>query len=96
MVIEDAAEALISTYKGRPSGSIGDLGAMSFQEAKNITLEEVGALLVNNPSYAQQAEVIRGQDDNRSLFFRGQVVKNAWVDVGTSCLPGEIIATFLG
>ena len=95
MVIEDAAQALMSTYKGRPLGSIGDLGAISFHETKNIISGEGGALLVNNPSYAERAEIIRDKGTNRALFFRGQVDKYTWVDVGSSFLPGEIIAAFL-
>ena len=95
VVIEDAAQALMSTYKGRPLGSIGDLGAISFHETKNIISGEGGALLVNNQCYAERAEIIREKGTNRSLFFRGQVDKYTWVDVGSSYLPGEIIAAFL-
>ncbi len=95
MVIEDAAQALMSTYKGRPLGSIGDLGAISFHETKNIISGEGGALLVNNERFAERAEIIREKGTNRALFFRGQVDKYTWVDVGSSYLPGEIIAAFL-
>lgn len=95
LVIEDAAQALMSTYKGRPLGSIGDLGAVSFHETKNIISGEGGALLVNNERFAERAEIIREKGTNRSLFFRGQVDKYTWVDVGSSYLPGEIIAAFL-
>ena len=95
VVIEDAAQALMSTYKGRPLGSIGDLGAISFHETKNIISGEGGALLVNNPSYAERAEIIREKGTNRSLFFRGQVDKYTWVDVGSSFLPSDILAAVL-
>jgi dTDP-4-amino-4,6-dideoxygalactose transaminase len=95
LVIEDAAQALMSTYRGRPLGSIGDLAAVSFHETKNIISGEGGALLVNNPALAQRAEIIREKGTNRSQFFRGQVDKYTWVDVGSSYLPGEIIAAFL-
>jgi len=95
VVIEDAAQALMSSYKGRPLGAIGDLGAISFHETKNIISGEGGALLVNNDRYAERAEIIREKGTNRALFFRGQVDKYTWVDVGSSYLPGEIIAAFL-
>jgi dTDP-4-amino-4,6-dideoxygalactose transaminase len=95
LVIEDAAQAVMSTYRGRPLGSIGDLAAISFHETKNIISGEGGALLVNNPAFAQRAEIIREKGTNRSQFFRGQVDKYTWVDVGSSYLPGEIIAAFL-
>ncbi|MBL8362812.1 MAG: dTDP-4-amino-4,6-dideoxygalactose transaminase [Rubrivivax sp.] len=95
IVIEDAAQGVMSSYKGRPLGSIGDLAAISFHETKNVISGEGGALLVNNPSYAERAEIIREKGTNRSQFFRGQVDKYTWVDVGSSFLPGEIIAAFL-
>ena len=95
VVIEDAAQALMSSYKGRPLGAIGDLGAVSFHETKNIISGEGGAILVNNDRYAERAEIIREKGTNRALFFRGQVDKYTWVDVGSSYLPGEIIAAFL-
>ena len=95
MVIEDAAQAVMSSYKGRPLGGIGDLAAVSFHETKNVISGEGGALLVNNPRLAERAEVIREKGTNRSQFFRGQVDKYTWVDVGSSYLPGEIIAAFL-
>ncbi len=95
LVIEDAAQALMSSYKGRPLGSIGDLGAISFHETKNIISGEGGALLVNNERFVERAEIIREKGTNRALFFRGQVDKYTWVDVGSSYLPGEIIAAFL-
>jgi len=95
IVIEDAAQGIMSTYKGRALGSIGHLGAFSFHETKNIISGEGGALLVNTPEFAQRAEIIREKGTNRSQFFRGQVDKYTWVDVGSSYLPGEVIAAFL-
>jgi len=95
LVIEDAAQAVMSSYKGRPLGSIGDLAAVSFHETKNVISGEGGALLVNNPRFSERAEIIREKGTNRSQFFRGQVDKYTWVDVGSSFLPGEIIAAFL-
>jgi dTDP-4-amino-4,6-dideoxygalactose transaminase len=95
LVIEDAAQALGSTYKGRALGSIGDLAALSFHETKNVIAGEGGALLVNAPRFAERAEIIREKGTNRSQFFRGQVDKYTWVDVGSSYLPSELIAAFL-
>lgn len=94
-VIEDAAQGILSSYKGRALGSIGELGALSFHETKNVISGEGGALLVNDERYIQRAEIIREKGTNRSQFFRGQVDKYTWVDVGSSYLPGEIIAAFL-
>jgi dTDP-4-amino-4,6-dideoxygalactose transaminase len=95
LVIEDAAQAILSTYQGRPLGSIGHLGTLSFHETKNIISGEGGALLINDPALAERAEIIREMGTNRSKFFRGQVDKYTWVDIGSSYLPGEIIAAFL-
>jgi len=95
LVIEDAAQALMSSYRGRPLGAIGDLGAVSFHETKNIIAGEGGAILVNHDTMCERAEVIREKGTNRSRFFRGEVDKYTWVDVGSSYLPGEIIAAFL-
>lgn len=95
LVIEDAAQAVMSTYKGRPLGSIGHLAAFSFHETKNIISGEGGALLVNDARLMERAEVIREKGTNRSQFFRGQVDKYTWVDIGSSYLPGELIAAFL-
>jgi len=95
VVIEDAAQGIMSTYKGRALGTIGHLGAYSFHETKNIISGEGGALLVNAPEFAERAEIIREKGTNRSQFFRGQVDKYTWVDVGSSYLPGEVIAAFL-
>jgi len=95
LVIEDAAQGIMATYKNRPLGSIGDLGCYSFHETKNIISGEGGALLVNNPIFACRAEIIREKGTNRSKFFRGQIDKYSWVDIGSSYLPGELIAAFL-
>ena len=94
-VIEDAAQGIFSTYRGRPLGGIGALGALSFHETKNVISGEGGALLVNEPALVERAEIIREKGTNRSKFFRGQVDKYTWVDVGSSFLPGEIVAAFL-
>lgn len=95
LVIEDAAQGVMASYKGRALGSIGHLGAYSFHETKNVISGEGGALLVNDSSLVARAEIIREKGTNRSQFFRGQVDKYTWVDVGSSYLPGEIIAAFL-
>jgi len=95
LVIEYAAQGIMSTYKGRPLGSIGHMGALSFHETKNIISGEGGALLVNDPTLAERAEIIREKGTNRSQFFRGQVDKYTWVDVGSSYLPSELVSAFL-
>ena len=95
LVIEDAAQGIMSTYKGRALGSIGHMGALSFHETKNIISGEGGALLINDLRFAERAEIIREKGTNRSLFFRGQVDKYTWIDIGSSYLPGEIVAAFL-
>jgi len=95
LVIEDAAQALMATYKGRPLGSIGQMSALSFHETKNVISGEGGALLVNSADFVLRAEIVREKGTNRSQFFRGQVDKYSWVDIGSSYLPGEIIAAFL-
>ncbi len=95
LVIEDAAQGIMSTYKGRALGTIGHMGAYSFHETKNIIAGEGGALLVNDPLFAERAEIIREKGTNRSKFFRGQVDKYTWVDIGSSFLPGEVISAFL-
>lgn len=95
LVIEDAAQGITSTYKGRPLGSIGHMAALSFHETKNIISGEGGALLINDPKFVERAEMIREKGTNRSQFFRGQVDKYTWVDIGSSYLPGEVIAAFL-
>lgn len=94
-VVEDAAQGVMAKYKGRPLGSIGDLGAYSFHETKNVISGEGGALLVNDPALAQRAEIIREKGTDRSRFFRGEVDKYTWQEIGSSFLPGELIAAFL-
>lgn len=94
-VVEDAAQGVMSSYKGRALGSIGDLGAYSFHETKNVISGEGGALLVNDPGLALRAEIIREKGTDRSRFFRGEVDKYTWQEVGSSFLPGELIAAFL-
>ncbi|ADC62721.1 dTDP-4-amino-4,6-dideoxygalactose transaminase [Allochromatium vinosum] len=95
LVIEDAAQGVMASYKGRALGSIGHLGCLSFHETKNIISGEGGALLINAPELAERAEIIREKGTNRSLFFRGQVDKYTWVDLGSSYLPSELVAAFL-
>jgi len=95
IVIEDAAQALLSEYKGKKLGTIGDFGTLSFHETKNIISGEGGALLVNNPEYSERSEVIWEKGTNRKQFFRGEVNKYTWVDLGSSFLPSEITAAFL-
>lgn len=95
IVIEDAAQGIMSAYRGKPLGSIGHLGALSFHETKNIISGEGGALLCGSSALAERAEIVREKGTNRSRFFRGQVDKYTWVDVGSSYLPGEITAAFL-
>jgi dTDP-4-amino-4,6-dideoxygalactose transaminase len=94
-VIEDAAQGVMARYKGRPLGGIGDLGAFSFHETKNVISGEGGALLANREGYAVEAEIIREKGTDRSRFFRGEVDKYTWQSVGSSYLPGELIAAFL-
>jgi dTDP-4-amino-4,6-dideoxygalactose transaminase len=94
-VVEDAAQGVMASYKGSPLGSIGDLGAFSFHETKNVISGEGGALLVNNQEFAQRAEIIREKGTDRSRFFRGEVDKYTWQEAGSSFLPGELTAAFL-
>jgi len=94
-VIEDAAQGVMSTYKGEALGAIGDFGAYSFHETKNYTMGEGGALLIRNEENVERAEIIREKGTNRSKFFRGQVDKYSWVDVGSSYLPSELNAAYL-
>ncbi|MFL5713017.1 MAG: dTDP-4-amino-4,6-dideoxygalactose transaminase, partial [Chloroflexota bacterium] len=95
VVIEDAAQGLLADYRDRPLGGIGHMAALSFHETKNIISGEGGALLINDGRYVDRAEIVWEKGTNRSQFFRGQVDKYTWVDVGSSYLPGEIIAAFL-
>ena len=95
MVVEDAAQAITSSYHGRPLGTIGDFGCLSFHETKNISMGEGGALLVRDPAMAERAEIIREKGTNRSKFFRGEIDKYTWVDEGSSYLPSELNAAYL-
>jgi dTDP-4-amino-4,6-dideoxygalactose transaminase len=95
LVIEDAAQALLSTYRGRPLGSIGDIGTFSFHETKNIISGEGGAILLNRSRFAGRADTIREKGTNRKAFFRGEVDKYSWVDIGSSFLPSDLIAAYL-
>lgn len=94
-VVEDAAQALSSTYKSKQLGTIGDLACFSFHETKNVISGEGGALVINNEKFIERAEIIREKGTNRSKFFRGQVDKYTWVDIGSSFLPSDMIAAFL-
>lgn len=94
-VIEDAAQAVMSTYKGKSLGTIGDFGCYSFHETKNYSMGEGGALLIKNKKFIERAEIIREKGTNRSKFFRGQVDKYSWVDIGSSYLPSELNAAYL-
>ncbi len=94
-VIEDAAQAIDSFYKGKPLGGIGHLAAFSFHETKNIISGEGGMLVINDETFAQRAEIIREKGTNRSQFYRGEVDKYGWMDIGSSFLPSDIIAAFL-
>lgn len=94
-VIEDAAQGIMSTYKGRPLGTIGDYGCFSFHETKNISMGEGGALLIADPANIENAEIVREKGTNRSKFFRGQIDKYSWVEAGSSYLPSELNAAYL-
>lgn len=94
-VVEDAAQGVMSTYKGKALGTFGDFGCYSFHETKNYSMGEGGALLINNPAYNERAEILREKGTNRSKFFRGQVDKYTWVDFGDSYLPSELNAAYL-
>ena len=94
-VIEDAAQALNARYRKRWLGTLGDLGAFSFHETKNCICGEGGAILINDPCFTERAEIIREKGTNRSKFFRGEIDKYTWVDVGSSFLPSDLLAAFL-
>ncbi|MEX0966089.1 MAG: dTDP-4-amino-4,6-dideoxygalactose transaminase [Bacteroidia bacterium] len=94
-VVEDAAQAIDSYYNGKPLGSIGNLGAFSFHETKNVISGEGGMIALNDKKFQNRAEIIREKGTNRSAFFRGEVDKYGWVDIGSSFLPSDIIAAFL-
>lgn len=95
LVIEDAAQGLMADYRGKALGTLGHLGTISFHETKNLISGEGGALLINDERFVERAEIIREKGTNRSQFFRGHVDKYTWVDIGSSYLPGELIAAFL-
>jgi dTDP-4-amino-4,6-dideoxygalactose transaminase len=94
-VIEDAAQAICASYRGRPLGGIGDLGCLSFHETKNVNCGEGGALIINNEEWVERAEILQEKGTNRSQFFRGQVDKYTWVELGSSFLTSEINAAYL-
>lgn len=94
-VVEDAAQGVMSSYKGRALGTIGDFGCYSFHETKNYSMGEGGALVINDPQYNEPAEILREKGTNRSKFFRGQVDKYTWVDFGDSYLPSDMNAAYL-
>ena len=95
IVVEDAAQAVMSTYKGRALGTIGDLGCYSFHETKNYSMGEGGAIVINNEKFNERAEILREKGTNRSKFYRGQVAKYNWVDIGDSYLPSELNVAYL-
>ena len=95
LVVEDAAQGVMSSYKGRALGTLGDFGCYSFHETKNYSMGEGGAVLINNPAYVERAEILREKGTNRARFFRGQVDKYTWVDIGDSFLPSELNAAYL-
>lgn len=95
IVIEDAAHAVLAKYKNRPLGTIGDIGCFSFHETKNLNSGEGGAILINNKKFIERAEIIREKGTNRSKFYRGEVAKYSWVDIGSSYLPSELNSAFL-
>jgi len=94
-IVEDAAQGLLASYRGRPLGSLGALAAISFHETKNVMCGEGGALVINDPRYAERAEILWEKGTDRSKFSRGQVDKYTWVDIGSSFLPGELTAAVL-
>lgn len=95
LVVEDAAQGVMSTYKGRALGTIGDFGCYSFHETKNYSMGEGGAIVINDPKYDERSEIIREKGTNRSRFLRGQVDKYTWVDYGSSYLPSDMLAAYL-
>ena len=95
MVIEDAAQGIMSTYKGKALGTFGEFGCFSFHETKNFSMGEGGALLIRDQKYVEEAEIIREKGTNRSKFFRGQIDKYTWVNYGSSYLPSDMNAAYL-
>jgi len=96
VVIEDAAQALLARYRGRPAGALGDMAAFSFHETKNIHCGEGGAFVCRASDLGRRAEIVREKGTNRAAFFRGEIDKYTWIDVGSSFLPSELNAAFLG
>lgn len=94
-VVEDAAQAMMCTYKGKPLGTIGDFGCFSFHETKNFSMGEGGALLIRDSAYIEKAEILREKGTDRSRYFRGQVDKYRWQDFGSSYLPSDMNAAYL-
>lgn len=94
-VVEDAAQAIMCTYKGKPLGTFGDFGCFSFHETKNFSMGEGGALLIKDPSYIEEAEILREKGTDRSKYYRGQVDKYRWMNFGSSYLPSDINAAYL-
>lgn len=94
-VVEDAAQGMMAKYKGRYLGTIGDFGSYSFHETKNYTMGEGGTININNPKYMERGEIIREKGTNRAKFFRGEIDKYSWVDIGSSYLPSEMNAAYL-
>jgi len=95
IVVEDAAQGVNATYKGKYLGTIGDIGAYSFHETKNFTCGEGGAIVINNKALIERAEIIREKGTNRTKFFKGEIDKYTWVDIGSSYLPSDLLAAFL-
>ena len=95
LVVEDAAQAVDSRWKGKPAGALGDMGCYSFHETKNFSMGEGGAVLLNDKRFVERAEIVREKGTDRSRFFRGQVDKYTWVDIGSSILPSEMNAAYL-
>ena len=94
-VVEDAAQAVMSSWNGKPLGTIGDFGCYSFHETKNYSMGEGGAILINDENYIERAEILREKGTNRTQFYRGQIAKYNWVDIGDSFLPSELNAAYL-
>lgn len=95
LVVEDAAQGVMSSYKGKALGTIGDFGCYSFHETKNYSMGEGGAIVINNEIYNERAEILREKGTNRSKFYRGQIDKYTWIDFGDSYLPSELNAAYL-
>ena len=95
MVVEDAAQGIMASYKGKPLGTIGDFGCFSFHETKNVSMGEGGALLIRDEKYIEKAEIIREKGTNRTKYFRGQIDKYTWVNLGSSYLPSDMNAAYL-